>query len=1026
MNEAAIVESQEKLKKLLKELFQFDVQDLDFGIYKIMNLKRKEIEKFIEKELIEAAETEFKEYARVGMIELQNEAEKLKTEINHDFGEGTIDKHGRVTKHEDAPKVKKYLEKMQELKTAEIAQGKVNDVFNHIYEFFSRYYDKGDFISKRRYGGKNKYSIPYDGEEVVLHWANWDQYYIKTGEYFKKYNFRVGDYRVNFLLKEVETELGNVKGETKYFILCEDGAFKLDEKKKELDVYFNYRALTEEEKKKHGAKNTQDKIVSSAVNKLLSELGEKGPSKELRKRMGEETVLEKHINRFVKRNTTDYFIHKNLKSFLERELDFYIKNEVLDIEEIERMDERNIKMEKAKMKVIKEISRKIIDFLAQIEDFQKTLWEKKKFVLRTDYCMTLDMVPEEFYTEIGKNEKQVTEWKELFKLDETIKTIKGKKILDKSFLKSHKHLVLDTKFFDQEFKDRLLASFDNLDGKIEGLLIKSENWQALNLLEKKYREKVKVIYIDPPYNTDASAILYKNDLKDSSWLTLIENRLRLAYSVLARNGIICIAIDDEEVLGLRFILSQIFMKQVGIAVVRSNPAGRKTKGRLAPAHEYALFFGKSEEQSIPGPLDKTEKSLARFPNEDEKGRFAWANFIRSGTHDLREDRPKLFYPIFVRKDNLIRIPRMDWNETTRQYVLHEKPRKDEEIVYPIGIKDGKEVNKNWQRGHERVSSELDEFRVRRATNGRVCIDFKTRMDEESLPITWWDNKEYASANYGAAEMKEIFNKKIFDFPKSRRLVEDCLLTSNLIGNSALVLDFFAGSGTTGHAVLNLNKKDSGNRKYILVELADYFDTVVKPRIQKVMFSKEWKDGKPVSTEGVSHMFKYLYLEQYEDTLNNIVFKELDKTVQQTLDGFRDYFLRYMLEYETRESPTRLAVEKFQTPFDYKIKTCSGNEEKEETVDLVETFNYLLGLDVEKLRVFKDGERGYRVVFGKRDKERIVVIWRNLKNLDLKKDKEFIEKIVLAAEKPNRIFINGDSNVKNAEAIEPEFKKLMGA
>ena len=162
------------------------------------------------------------------------------------------------------------------------------------------------------------------------------------------------------------------------------------------------------------------------------------------------------------------------------------------------------------------------------------------------------------------------------------------------------------------------------------------------------------------------------------------------------------------------------------------------------------------------------------------------------------------------------------------------------------------------------------------------------------------------------------------------------------------------------------------------------------------------------------------------TLNNITFRAPDKTIQETLDSFKDYFLRFILDYETRESPTRLLVDKFRTPFDYKIKTITGNEEKEEPVDLVETFNYLLGLHVERLRVFKDGERIYRVVYGKRNNKSIVVIWRNTKDLSLEKDKSFIEEKVLLSNTYDLILINGDSYVKNATAIEPEFKRLIGA
>jgi adenine-specific DNA-methyltransferase len=174
------------------------------------------------------------------------------------------------------------------------------------------------------------------------------------------------------------------------------------------------------------------------------------------------------------------------------------------------------------------------------------------------------------------------------------------------------------------------------------------------------------------------------------------------------------------------------------------------------------------------------------------------------------------------------------------------------------------------------------------------------------------------------------------------------------------------------------------------------------------------------------MVKCLHLEQYEDTLNNIVFKESDKTVQQTLSSFEDYFLRYMLDYETKESPTRIMVDKFSAPFDYKVLSCNGTEEKAVSIDLIETFNYLLGLTVEKLQYFVDNERIYRVVFGKLENQSVCVIWRDLEQIDLEKDKQFIESKILASKNFDFIYVNGDSYVKNARPIEPEFKRLMGA
>lgn len=981
------VGSQGKVKALLKKLFQFDTQDLDFGIYRIMNFKRKEIEKFIEEDLIKAAEAEFREYAKASMGDLQKEVERLSAEINRDFGEGTIDKQGRVRKHEDAPKIKEYLNKMKELESAEVTQAQIEDVFNHVYEFFSRYYDKGDFLSKRRYGGRKKYYVPYNGAEFLLHWGTRDQYYVKTGEYFKKYSFKTRGYRINFVLKEAETELNNIKAGKRYFLLSKEGIVKVDEENKELDFHFNYRKLTDDEKKKYGIRNVQKTITSHMVNRLLSEIGDKGPGIEIRRKLdGDEiTVLQKRLENYVKRNTTDYFIHKNLKSFLEREHEFYLKNEVLDLDEIEDMDERNMRVNNAKIRAIKGISSKIIDFLSQIEDFQRRLFEKKKFVLRVDYCITLDLVPEEFYKEIGGNKGQVIEWKELFKLDEmtkdTLQSTVGKKGLDVEFLKSHKYLVLDTKFFSQDFKDRLLASFEALDDKIGGLLIKSENYQALNLLIPKYEGRIKSIYIDPPYNTGQDGFLYKDNYQHSSWLSMMADRLQKAHDLMKDDSVIFVNIDDNEYSHLMTLMRSIFVEHTEIPTFIWKKKGTSTNVRGAQVSsltDYVIAFG-GDESINPRVTPKQQRS---YPHLDE-GHYR--------TTIVEKKHAGLYK-----------------RDTMRFEILGQKPR----------------PGKRWQIGIAKAR-ELEAKNRFIIENGIVKLkiyDFEDRDTLSANPNLLLDHGSTDSASTLLTNMFGI--PELYNNPKPVELVKHLISISTKPENS-IVLDFFAGSGTTGHAILNLKIEDNGNRKYILVEMEEYFDYILKPRIQKLMYSRVWKDGFPVSNEGISHMFKYMYLEQYEDTLNNIFFKSLDKTVQETLHSFKDYFIRYMLDYETKDSPTRLMVDKFRTPFNYKIKASTTGEKGEFiTVDLVETFNYLLGLDVERLRVFKDGDRIYKVIFGKKGNDNIVVIWRNTTDLDFEKDKKFIEEAVLNGNETNFIFINGDNYVKNARAIEPEFKKLM--
>jgi adenine-specific DNA-methyltransferase len=1010
-----IESNREKVRRLLRELFQFDAQDLDFGIYRILNFRRKEIERFIEEDLIKAVEAEFKEYAKAGMAELQMEVERLKTEINRDFGEGTIDAQGHVRKHEDMPKIKDYVKKVEELKGAEVSEAQMNEVFNHVYEFFSRYYDKGDFISKRRYGGKEKYYVPYNGEEVVLHWANKDQYYVKTAEFFRNYHFKAGGYGVNFLLREAEVEVNNVVGENKYFVLCDSDFVKIDEEKRVVDIYFEWRALTDEEERKFGKRNVQDLLVVDAIDRIFSETSGSSVSSLLRvKENGEKTVLEKHLNNYVRKNTTDYFIHKNLRAFLERELEFYIKNEVVDLDELENLDERSLRIARAKVKAIREISKKIIEFLAQIEDFQKMLFEKKKFIIGTEYVITLDKIKEyageEFLEsivdEILKNPKQLEEWKEILGIE-----VKNKKdLVERQTFdgKEWKKLPTDTRYFGIDFKIRLLEALserNNLDEILDGILIKSENFQAIRLLASCYKKKIDCVYLDPPYNSKSTEILYKNEYKHSSWLSLMKNRIEENKSLLSQRGTLIIAIDENEQERLGLLLEGEFpgYDRTCVAIVH-NPRGIQGIN-FSYCHDYAYFvFPKGTETIGMRTITKPE--------------WEYSNLRKWGGESTRETGANVFYPIYVKDGKIIKVGDVPPDNYHPPKQVIEKG----DGVFEIWPIDQTGVERKWRYTKESLLKKLHAIEVKQDKDG---IEILIAQTHGKFKTNWVDPK-YDAGTYGTRLLTTMGLESKNLFPKSLYTVKDCLEAVVSDNEKAWVLDFFAGSGTTAHALMELNKEDKGNRKFILVEMADYFDTVMLPRIKKVAYSFDWKDGKPTESNGLGILCKYHCVEQYEDTLSNIAFLEKDKTVQETLDEFGDYLLKNMLEFETRGSPTRLNIEQFQTPFDYKIWVTTVGEKRLAIVDLVETFNYLLGITVEKFRTFKDQEREYRCIFGKLNQENIVIIWRNTKNIDLKKDKEFIENTILAGTKPDRIFINGDSLVEKAEPIEPEFKRLMGA
>jgi len=965
------------------------------------------------------------------------ELKETATEIREKLSESAISEDGTLSESYHSTKLgKKYLALKTKDAQPHERSALEETVYNHLYTFFSRYYDNGDFLSKRRYSRREKYAIPYNGEEVYLHWANSDQYYVKTGEYFTTYGYKSPyGIQVQFKLVAVDIEKDNIKGDKRFFVPVTKDV-KYDSKRSEITIPFQYRPLTDQEDIKYGQRKQQDIINESLENipaqltKFSSALPALVSTHHIASDGREISFLEHHLTRYTQRNTSDFFVHKDLRGFLSRELDFYLKNEVLSLDELEAAGESRAESWFQIMHVIKGIGGHIIEFLAQIEDFQKKLFEKKKFILDTQYCILMANIPTEFYAEIVNCEPQWQEWKELFHIDEDEQTLftsvaKGKKERRTVFLESHPTLVLDTKHFDQVFKDRLLASFDDLDEMTDGLLINGDNFQMLNLLLEKYHKKIKCTYIDPPYNTNASEIIYKNDFKHSSWITFMHNRLALSKEFLSNDALLCVTIDDTEFHRLREIVSQLFSEDniAGIVTIKNNPSGRSTVKGFSIAHEYAIFSFSSEYGAV-GILPRTEDQLAQYDEKDEESQFQWRNFLRSGgANDFRTARPKLHYPLIVNKGNL-RIPKIKWDASNKRWDLLEHLKDDDNVIMPIS--NGTEYT--WRLGIDTLLTRLGDLRCRVSKDGKTIIEIKFRLDDGVLPKTVWDDKYVNSTAYGTTVLRNILGtSQAFSFPKSIYAVERCIQTCGA-EDKDWVLDYFAGSGTTAHAVINLNRNDEGKRKFILAEMADYFDSVLLPRIKKVIFTPDWKDGKPVrkvtdeEAERSPRIIKYLTLESYEDSLNNITFAETPKT----LYDFDDYLLKYMLAWETKESETLLNVDKLASPFSYKLTVTDGQESLQKPVDLPETFIYLLGLNIKTRRVHNDDERRYLIYHGNIDHREIAVIWRDTsgwEKKDYERDKAFIGKHKLNVG-ADEVFINGDSFIPDARSLDVVFKRRM--
>ena len=1077
----------EKLISLLEELFQLDQPDLDFGFYRIMHAKADQVTKFLREDLLGIVRDAFGE-ADGSRVEQAKAAYEAARQQAIEYGAPDPD----VT--EPVKKAKAAWD------AAEDSGSNEGDVYDHLYRFFERYYDNGDFMSRRYFaretdGKAAPYAVPYDGREVYLHWANRDQYYIKTSEYLTNFTFdptQAKEFQDKHgalfeqkplkvhcrIVSAAEGEHNNVKASEqteRYFIIHKPEPMKIelgDTGEPELVIQFQYRPDPE----KTGQDGTwRKKRLAEAADKVKAALPDlEGAADYVTALMTpapteaekDRSLLDKYLAQYTSRNTMDYFIHKDLGGFLRRELDFYIKNEVMRLDEIESADAPRVEAYLAKIKVLRRIAQHLINFLAQLEDFQKRLWLKRKFIVDTQYCVSMALIPDEHLMEVSANKAQVQEWIAEFCLDEIAGYTDPP---SPDFLRKNEGLLLDTAYFSDEFKQSVVSNIQLGEDINSGELICGENSQALRLISKTYDSSAHCIYIDPPYNTDASAIAYKNGYKSSSWLGLINERLRLAKDLLPNDGVICVAIDDEQLAELSAALGEIFPVDLGTAVVRSNPQSRKSRTTLSPSHEYALFFGKTD-LAKPSSLSLTDKRLARYPLRDEKGHYSWMSFIRTGTNELRTDRPKMHYPIIASVDGSLRIPDMTWHPergVCGEYEINENLSEGEIAVYPVSEKDGKVIEKRWHRGWERVLSDRSEYRVRRDKNGKTFIDFKTRIDEKSTPSTWWDKPEYASANYGAIELKALFGEKPFDFPKAIALVSDCIRTST-DRIDARVLDFFAGSGTTVHSLISLNREDGGRRKFIAVEMGNHFGTVLLPRVKKAAYASEWEDGKPTEVANERHFIRYFLLETYEDALNNLTFAAPPSLPADQKDFYRDYQLRYWLDFETKGSPSLLNIEGFDDPTAYKlkIKKPGTDEYVEKAVDLVETFNWLIGLHVEHL----DRWRGYNAAFKREvdpelpedmntrlmldgalkeaddgawcfrkvegytlrtpgdhnDREKALVVWRKLTG-DLEQDNlmldEWFRKYRLSAQDTefDVIYVNGSNNLPNLRKDEEAWK-----
>ncbi|MFX1477331.1 MAG: site-specific DNA-methyltransferase [Promethearchaeota archaeon] len=635
----------------------------------------------------------------------------------------------------------------------------------------------------------------------------------------------------------------------------------------------------------------------------------------------------------------DFFIHKDLKRFFESELDYFVKSEILEFKTSENFDNDSIQLCLMKIEIIQFIANRIIKSLNQFENLQLRLWEKPKFVLKTDYVISLDRLKKllggkvfnEILSRILKNRQQMKEWDELFNVKVSTKSAflekynkVGSKLLS---------LPIDTKYYSEEFKWNLLellTSNNNLDEELDGVLIKSDNYHALNLIMRKWEEKINLIYIDPPFNTGNNEFPYKNDYRVSTWLTIMYNRLIKAREILNKRGNIFIRIDNTGNHYVRFLLDMVF----GKSNFRNEIIINKTRAK----------------KQIKKPFIQQTESLFFY--------------------SLGEN---YFF-------NQIEIPRKEpeWFELLDFPRSNENPRKIFGKTYypPKG--------RRWGLSQERVNLFEQKGKIRINKNKKYIDCFGNLVNEkpellyntEHVRNAWLDIPGYSQIHKFSTENSEEMLQRVIEAGSRERDV---------------ILDFFLGSGTTTATAHKLN------RKWIGVEIGSQFENYILPRMKSVFKGIKTGISKLITTRS-SGFIKYHYLEQYIDTIQNF-------------------------EFEQQQDKKYPIIEKILNPFQFEIKILESGHFKTVNVDLIETFNYILGLFVEKVNIREKSGRSYVFITGKTNKQQMIVVWRSAIEIDYEQDKKFINEY-LVDKNYSFVYVNGKCLVENSRSIEIEMKKFM--
>ncbi len=704
-------------------------------------------------------------------------------------------------------------------KLDEVGRNFEEELYNKLYTFFKKYFSESGsiYFSYTPLQEKVYERIYRDDKDVMLFWKTNMLYYVKTERLYQNMDFQDEDNQIwyHFDVSELEHKQNNEKKE----LIFEYDKSWHEEGKREIFFKVKYS--------KNGSKTKIEGILKK-IKKSTKAFGS-----------FKEAELKRALGIFRKQSEVDYFINKNAKEFLREQFSLWIKTYVFDDDTI--FEEARLKQ----LKALRDIAYNIIDLVSQFEDELVKIWNKPKFAHSSNYVITLDRIADKNFALLEKLlkhkgiTKQIKEWQELGMISDkfNVADIFNKEKKDKELFEKEKQnklnqkwqfLPLDTKYFkDLEFD--ILALFDDLDKQLDGWLIHSENYQALNTIRYKFMGNVKSIYIDPPFNLDKNAdFKYLVNYKDATWASLLENRISISKSLISNDGSMFTRCDYNGNHIVRSILDQCFGNENFKNEIVVNRFKRQLDdlSRLNFATESLFYYAKTANHK---PNKIYRKRNCTFCGQE------------------RESPIESKYIDLYSKSNIV-------------FDKNGKPRTMAKIIA------GKELlppkGRHWTFTQSKVFDMEKDQRVRlnpaiayKDMNGLRIEGLPEYLQTDETPIdtVWTDLKGYAFGSTFSTENAEELLKRVIEFSSNK---------------NELVLDYFLGSGTT------IAVSHKTQRKWIGIELGEHYNTHILARMKDVLYgdvsgiSKDedvnWKGG---------GFFKYYELEQYEETLRKAKYED---------------------------------------------------------------------------------------------------------------------------------------------------------